>query len=533
MRARHLGAGAPHRCNSDGVTLADPDSASLSVGQIIARRYRVDGAPAPGADSAVYPGTDSETDQGVRIIVVDEPTAERLSKLVGLAHPHLARLLAVAQAGDVHCLIEETVDATLLEERLRHKRRPTPVDAVRNVLRLANVVGVLHEQGVVHGEVVPRAVLLHPEDRPEPVLRRAGIRSLPAGYARPERSSDAPLTIADDAWALAALLFELLTGSPPPPTGLGADHEIPKQAVPYDSIRAVLTAYLSGRPTTRTEDLSHFQHVLARWYVDHVGDEAVPSTARPHTPPPLPHSVRPQRESRSPPAVRKSRRVIVLLLAVTGIVLGLGAAWTYSTLGQKKQKTPAPSDARVAESQAAAAIDLGEIPVTGRSNERARDQKASCVSGYVGRGALGAQWDVGWLCSEVDARAGAERLKGLVEAKSSAAGATPGQPTKLGWYWIPAYGVARTGCCADPSPLVLPAPSPGCESALDSVRDIAHRVVAAQPAADAVDRFTRAIECEIKAGRAELYGKGVGTSSGPTAEERLAFGAMLEQLAQP
>ena len=76
-------------------------------------------------------------------------------------------------------------------------------------------------------------------------------------------------------------------------------------------------------------------------------------------------------------------------------------------------------------------------------------------------------------------------------------------------------------------------PSPGCQNALESVRNIAHRVVAAQPSAEAVAQYTRAIECEIKAGHGEAFGKGVAAKAGPTEEERKAFGVMIEQLAQP
>jgi hypothetical protein len=359
------------------------------------------------------------------------------------------------------------------------------------------------------------------------VLRRAGAVSLPPGYARPERDSDAPLTVADDAWALAALLHELLTGSAPPARGVGSVDAISEETVPYESLRSVLAAYLSERPADRMEDLHHLQHVLARWYVDHAGEEAVPSTSRPqsHTPPPLPHSPGSKRVSRPPVPVRKpfNRRWAVALLGAGGIVLGLGAAWTYSTARRHSAVVhPGGSAPATAQTQGASAIDLGEVPVTGRSNERARDKRASCVAGYLSHGALRQDADVSWLCSVADARAGAERLKGLVDPS-----------LKLGWYWIPAYAVARTGCCTDSSPLTLPEPGPGCESAIGSIRNLAHRVVSAQPSSEAVDEFTRVIECEIKAGRGEVFGKGVAAKAGPTDEERKAFGAMLEQLVQP
>ncbi|MBN1607763.1 MAG: protein kinase [Polyangiaceae bacterium] len=506
--------------------MADRDSASLSLGKTIARRYRVDATPAPGSDSTVHPGSDTESHQLVRIVVVDGRTAEQLGKLVDIDHPHLARLLAV-ETGAASCVVEEQVEGISLDERLRQGGPPPPVDAVRNVLRLANVVSVLHEHGVVHGELVPRAVLLHPKNRPEPVLRRAGMPSLPAGYARPERDNDAQLSVADDAWALAGLLYELLTGAPPPARGLASVAAISEETVPHESLRSVLAAYLSERPADRMEDLHHLQHVLARWYVDHVGEEAAPSTCRPHahhTPPPLPPSLEPRRVSRPPAAQRRpyNRRWAVVLLGASGVVLGLGAAWTYSSLHQSAAVPAGSASPATVATQAPSAIDLGEVPVTGRSNERARDQRASCVAGYLPHGALRQNADLSWLCSVADARAGAERLKGLV-----------GGPLKLGWYWIPAYAVARTACCTDSSPLTLSEPSPGCKSALESVRNIAHRVVAAQPSSEAVDRFTRAVECEIKAGRGELFGKGVAAKGGPTDEERRAFGAMLEQLAQP
>jgi hypothetical protein len=457
-------------------------------------------------------------------VVVGARTAEQLSKLVDIDHPHLARVLAV-ETGTTPCLVEEQIDGTPLDERLRQRGPPPPVDAVRNVLRLANAVSVLHEHGIVHGELVPRAVMLHPTSRPEPVLRRAGMVSLPTGYARPERAGDAPLSVADDAWALAALLHELLTGAPPPPLGLASADKVSEDMVPHESLRGVLAAYLAERPADRMEDLHHLQHVLARWYVEHVGEEAVPSTVRPHahTPPPLPPSLGPQRASRPPVPPRKpmNRRWAVVLLGASGIVLGLGASWTYSALHKRPVVPEGRSSAATTATQGPSAIDLGEVPVTGRSNERARDQRASCVAGYLPRGSLREDADISWFCSVSDARAGAERLKGLVSGA-----------LKLGWFWIPAYAVARTGCCTDSGPVTLSEPSSGCENALESIRDIGHRVASAQPSSEAVDRFTRAIECEIKAGRGDAFGKGVAGKAGPTDAERKAFAAMLEQLAQ-
>ena len=114
------------------------------------------------------------------------------------------------------------------------------VDTVKSALRIADALAAVHAQDSAHGEVVPAAVLLEPVGRSEPTLRHVGLLRLPDGYARPEREEGDPFDIADDAWAIAALLYEMLVGRAPAAKGLEEDSSL-NEAVPDPSLREVST----------------------------------------------------------------------------------------------------------------------------------------------------------------------------------------------------------------------------------------------------------------------------------------------------
>lgn len=122
-----------------------------------------------------------------------------------------------------------TVGASL-EEHVRSKGPFRPLVALQIAVMLADALGSLHNRMRAVGEIRPWQVLL-------PVSRRESLRlfdlGIPRGlwrrtispprldglYASPSvRAGRAP-DIADDIYAIGALLFFMLTGEPPPRTG--------------------------------------------------------------------------------------------------------------------------------------------------------------------------------------------------------------------------------------------------------------------------------------------------------------------------
>ena len=513
---------------------------SLQKGQTLANRYRVD-EPLPEAlGERGFCGTDTNTNLRVRLLRVDPDAAQRVKKAICVTHPHLAKLEAVVQIDEgTAVLVEELVDGTPLADRLKTSGPQVLVDTVKSALRIADALAAVHAQDSAHGEVVPAAVLLEPVGRSEPTLRHLGLLRLPDGYARPEREEGEPFDIADDAWAIAALLYEMLVGRAPAAKGLEEDSSL-NEAVPDPSLREVLESYLKSSPEERRATLGHFKRVLARWYAEHAGEEAVVVSTHPHhEPPPLPASapVGPQgRRSRAPsPSLRRRLLILVLALTAVGLLVGLAAAWTYSAIDRRteaRSEPPVPGGpANPAPSRAAAppAVNLSEIPVTGSRDPRARDERTSCVAGFLPKGSLDENAALQWLCSEADAAVGAAKLKLATRPPEGSGRGNLG----LGWYWIPMFALVQQGCCSESGPLRLPESSASCPSASQALKELTRRVAGSESLAEPLDRFTEAMECESRAGRAHDFSGELGLREGPEAEARKAFTAIVEQLAQP
>ncbi len=125
-------------------------------------------------------------------------------------------------------LAMEYVPNGSLAAKLAGQPHPIP-QALRLVEQLAEVVGFLHRQGAVHGNLKPSNVLLAADGIPRVVdlLPAGGLFQGPPpaddadpaglGYLAPElvRDPSAELRPHTDVYGLGLILYELLTGRPP------------------------------------------------------------------------------------------------------------------------------------------------------------------------------------------------------------------------------------------------------------------------------------------------------------------------------
>jgi tetratricopeptide (TPR) repeat protein len=131
---------------------------------------------------------------------------------------------------------------------------------------LSQALDACHARGVLHRNINPRNVVIGPDG---PVLRgfglppvigamRPAVREENEGYMSPEAWSGRAVSASSDAYALAALLYHCLTGSPPrgaapAPTSLRSEldprvdpllqaalHPDPAKRLPYKEVRAQL-----------------------------------------------------------------------------------------------------------------------------------------------------------------------------------------------------------------------------------------------------------------------------------------------------
>ncbi|MGE3807041.1 MAG: protein kinase [Gemmataceae bacterium] len=181
----------------------------LGLGRLVALKMILAGAHAGAAELARF-----------------RAEAEAVARL---QHPNIVQVHEIgAQAGQPYFSLEY-VDGGTLSTRSAGKPLP-PHEAAGLVQTLASAVHYAHERGIVHRDLKPANVLLTRDGQPKIVdfglakqldgsdmLTRSGAVLGTPSYLSPEQAAGKTRDIGPpcDVYALGAILYELLTGSPP------------------------------------------------------------------------------------------------------------------------------------------------------------------------------------------------------------------------------------------------------------------------------------------------------------------------------
>jgi len=511
-------------------------STGLEPGLVISSRYRVAERLAGEGEPVGYAAVDTDRQVPVVVLDVSAAGARALAKAKDLGHTHLANVLETTELDGKHVVVCEQVTGETLEQRLAEIGTKAPVDAVRSALRVADALSSLHEAGGAHGSVHPINVVLTPEGRDGPVLAIAPLPAGDAAFRQPEwEAGDAP-SEPDDSWATSALLFLMLVGKPPPRTGFESESAVADAGITDHALQMALYHGLARDLGARSHDLRPLKRELARWFVEHAGEEPIqPGGHHSTSPPPLPPSIRPsitdvrpssvpRRSVPAPPPPKKPSKIV--MLAVAGISAGLIGGWVFSRMRAKPKFTVVEVQKPAPPVEPKKAIELGDVPVTGQSETASAtaDKTGSCVSGYMPKGTFDKVPDMAWVCDETDPRIGAEKLR--VSVINGAKGATTEAMkifARIGWYDMAAFSVVRAGCCENAKPLTLPAPSSTCSPMDEALRDIGSSVVAARSYDDSLKKYTASIHCEMNAGKGALLHH----PNRPAGGEDSAFGELV------
>ena len=190
--------------------------------------------------------------------VFDAETKQQAIQLTrvraSISHPNLVPLIKAGEHDGRLYLVSELRGARTLADRLGDGPLE-PGDALRLVAGVAGVLETAVAHGLVHAELTPQTILLGDEEpasalltdfgigrvRPRPEKLRVDVEGI--DYRSPEEIRGAPLTPESNAYSLACVLFECLTGTPP---------------YPYERPLLTLQAQLvepPPRPSTLREDL--------------------------------------------------------------------------------------------------------------------------------------------------------------------------------------------------------------------------------------------------------------------------------------
>jgi serine/threonine protein kinase len=197
-----------------------PDPSALLSG-----RYRYKSRLEAGTKAPTWLATDEQTGTDVVASALPSARVAALLGVVGLKHPNLAGIVEVVDSPDPTALPEgappggavvvaEHITGKTLHQALK-SARITPAEAVTLWIRLAQGVAALHASGGAHGAISPRSIVMDPPgNRSGPILTQL-LAPTSGAYCAPERLQGRGPSSADDTWALHAVLFSSLTGSPP------------------------------------------------------------------------------------------------------------------------------------------------------------------------------------------------------------------------------------------------------------------------------------------------------------------------------
>lgn len=187
-------------------------------------RYRLHGRIGQGRAAVVYAATDIPVREAVAVKVVHVPdrclVLERDLRVASrLQHPNLLPVYehGTSNMGRAYLVTALAPGGTLREAM---GRQALPVPRALAILRsLAAALDAAHDRGAVHRDVKPSNVLLGLWG--EPRLADFGVARLSyglvgtPGYVAPEQILRGPVGRQSDVYALAAIAFEMLCGSPP------------------------------------------------------------------------------------------------------------------------------------------------------------------------------------------------------------------------------------------------------------------------------------------------------------------------------
>ena len=189
------------------------------------------------------------------------------------SHPALVTPLSGGLSDDIPYLAAEYVAAESLDVAIRHYA-PAPVEnALPLIVQLADGLDTAHAWGLTHGALHLRDVFVTPELARVtgfgvvPALERVGLRGpLRRPYTAPEQLSSGEWGPAADRFALAAIVYELLTGR----RAAGTAEQLTERMIGVLGTRSatrlapLFAAALAIEPTERPGS--------ARLFADHLAD---------------------------------------------------------------------------------------------------------------------------------------------------------------------------------------------------------------------------------------------------------------------
>ncbi len=255
--------------------------------------YRLTDFLGAGGMGEVYRAVHTRIGRVVAIKVLSsggDPTAVRRflneARIQGrLTHPGIATLHDFTEHGGRPCIIMEFVDGQTLAELVERRGALPFAEAVAILGSVADALGYIHEQGIVHRDLKSHNVKVTSSGQVKlldfGIARAASSQRLTAAgavvgtlqYLAPEQIEGRDADLRTDIWAMGVLFYELLTGRLPFEGASTAeligrvvrgDFVPPSRLVPGlpPAAAAVVAKCLKKDPAARYQTAAELRHAL-------------------------------------------------------------------------------------------------------------------------------------------------------------------------------------------------------------------------------------------------------------------------------
>ncbi len=267
---------------------------SSPLGSQLAARYEIRALIGRGGMGEVYEAVDKELDRTVAVKVLrPELAADRrfLSRFrreartaARLSHPGIVAVHDIGEGAGGTFIVMEFVAGRTLGQSVGDDERMDPARAARIGAEVADALAHAHERGIVHRDIAPGNIMITAGGTVKVLdfgIARAALGSARSGspsargtaaYVAPEQARGDASDQRADVYALGAVLYELLVGSPPfeahttePPAGAHPTAPVPIRSRRPDvpvALDDVIARCLGQDPAERYERAEELARAL-------------------------------------------------------------------------------------------------------------------------------------------------------------------------------------------------------------------------------------------------------------------------------
>jgi tetratricopeptide (TPR) repeat protein/predicted Ser/Thr protein kinase len=208
------------------------------IAAALPRRYTVERVLARGGMATVYLAREHQPERVVALKVLDPVATAHVARerflheidvVSKLTHPTIVPVFAAGQAADTLYYVMPYVEGESLRARLEREACLTVADALAIVRDVADALEYAHRRGIIHRDIKPENILLHEGrafvtdfgvaralDVATGPMTAEGIAVGTPAYMSPEQvRGEVDPTPQSDVYALACVVYEMLTGEPP------------------------------------------------------------------------------------------------------------------------------------------------------------------------------------------------------------------------------------------------------------------------------------------------------------------------------